>query len=224
MQNENEAHGAISQLNHSKLEGQKIFVSISCNNQSRNGRGDDYPPPPHHYPLHPHHAPHYLPARAPHSDYYPSRGPLPPPPPPTRAYYDRDLYERSVCHDPYSSSYFEQDSYERRLPPLPQWPLSPPLTSCYYWERRPLASRHTLLHSPSSASYVRSGAWRDFVGGSSVPPPSMLWAQALIIMITLRRITLMVLVEVTKGSFWNGRFTVWVCLLWVPWEVFWSWS
>ncbi|CAB1332942.1 unnamed protein product [Coregonus sp. 'balchen'] len=86
MQKENEAHEAISKLNHSKLEGQKIFVSISRNNQARYGSGDDYPPPPHHYPPHPHHAPHYLPPRAPHSDDYPSRGRLPPPPlppPPT---------------------------------------------------------------------------------------------------------------------------------------------
>uniref|UniRef100_A0A4W5MYB0 Zgc:77262 n=1 Tax=Hucho hucho TaxID=62062 RepID=A0A4W5MYB0_9TELE len=33
-----------------------------------------------------------------------------------------------------------QDPYERRLPPL---------TSCYYRERSPLASRHTWLLSPS---------------------------------------------------------------------------
>uniref|UniRef100_A0A4W5RC37 RNA-binding protein 14 n=1 Tax=Hucho hucho TaxID=62062 RepID=A0A4W5RC37_9TELE len=164
MQRENEAHEAISKLNHSKMEGQKIFVSISRNNQARNGRGDDYP--------HPHHAPHYLPPRAPHGDYYPPHGRYPPPPPlpppPPRAYYECDLYERRVRHDPYysSSRYYEQDPYERRL--------SPPLTSRYYRERSPLASRSP--PPPSSASYAHSyaqrGAGRDFVGGSSVPPHS----------------------------------------------------
>ncbi|XP_041750025.1 RNA-binding protein lark [Coregonus clupeaformis] len=178
MQRENEAHEAISKLNHSKLEGQKIFVSISRNNQARNGRGDDYPPPPHHYQPHPHHTPHYLSPRAPHGDYYPPRGRFPPPlpPPPPRAYYECDLYERLVRHDPYSSSsrYYEQDPYERRLPPLPQRPLSPR----YYRERSPLASRCTMLSPPppSSASYARSyarsRAGRDFVGGSSMHPPS----------------------------------------------------
>ncbi|KAM9499350.1 uncharacterized protein ACWYII_002294 [Salvelinus alpinus] len=173
MQRENEAYEAISKLNHSKMEGQKIFVSISRNNQARNGRGDDYP---HHYPPHPHHDPHYLPPRAPHGDYYAPRGRYPPPPPlpppPPRAYYECDLYERHVRHDPYSSSsrYYEQDPYERRLPPLPQRPLSPPLTSRYYRERSPLASWSP--PPPSSASYARRGAERDFVGGSSVPPPS----------------------------------------------------
>ncbi|KAG5844811.1 hypothetical protein ANANG_G00166650, partial [Anguilla anguilla] len=48
MQRENEALEAISELNHSKIEGQKIFVSLSRSNQARDGRGDDFPLLPHH--------------------------------------------------------------------------------------------------------------------------------------------------------------------------------
>ncbi|XP_017554265.1 RNA-binding protein lark [Pygocentrus nattereri] len=179
MQRENEALEAIRELNHSKVEGQKIFVSLSRSNQAKNGRGEDYlPPPPHHYPPHPHHHPHYLPPRPPPGDYYPPRGRLPPPPlppPPPRAYYEREAYERGVRPDPYaaaSSRYYERDPYERRLPP-PQRPLSPPLASRYYRERSPLGSRRSLLPPPppppSSAGYARSYA--RSVAGSAPPPP-----------------------------------------------------
>ncbi|KAJ8266174.1 hypothetical protein GJAV_G00126800, partial [Gymnothorax javanicus] len=75
MQRESEAIEAIAELNHSKLEGQKIFVSLSRSNQARDARGDDFPPPmPPHYPPHP----HYLPPRLPPGEYYPPRGRLPP--------------------------------------------------------------------------------------------------------------------------------------------------
>ncbi|KAF4077318.1 hypothetical protein AMELA_G00206670 [Ameiurus melas] len=107
MQRENEALEAIRELNHTKLEEQKIFVSLSRSNQAKNSRGDEYfPPPPHHYPPHPHHPP-YLPPRPPLGDFYPPRGRLPPPPlppPPPRAYYDREAYERGVRHDPYAAA------------------------------------------------------------------------------------------------------------------------
>lgn len=181
MQRENEALEAIRELNHSKVEGQKIFVSLSRSNQAKNDRGEEYlPPPPHHYPAHPHHHPHYLPPRPPPSDYYPPRGRLPPPPlppPPPRTYYEREAYERSVRPDPYaaaSSRYYERDPYERRLPP-PQRPLSPPLSSRYYRERSPLGSRRSLLPPPPpppppsagyARTYARSGA------GAAPPPPS----------------------------------------------------
>lgn len=46
MQRENEALEAIRELNHSKVEGQKIFVSLSRSNQAKNGRGEDFLPPP----------------------------------------------------------------------------------------------------------------------------------------------------------------------------------
>ncbi|XP_036380825.1 LOW QUALITY PROTEIN: RNA-binding protein lark [Megalops cyprinoides] len=178
MQRENEALEAISELNHSKIEGQKIFVSLSRSNQAKDGRGEDFPPPPLHYPPHPHHHPHYLPPRPPPGDYYPPRGRLPPPPlppPPPRGYYERELYERGVRYDPYaaSSRYYERDGYDRRLPPPPQRPLSPPLTARYYRERSPLGSRRALLPPPppppSSASYARSYARSG--SGSMVPPP-----------------------------------------------------
>lgn len=180
MQRENEALEAIRELNHSKVEGQKIFVSLSRSNQAKNGRGEEYlPPPPHHYPPHPHHHPHYLPPRPPPGDYYPPRGRLPPPPlppPPPRTYYEREAYERSVRPDPYaaaSSRYYERDPYDRRLPP-PQRPLSPPLSSRYYRERSPLGSRRSLLPPPPppppsagyARNYARSGA------GAAPPPPS----------------------------------------------------
>ncbi|KAJ8275443.1 hypothetical protein COCON_G00071950 [Conger conger] len=116
MQRENEALEAIAELNHSKMEGQKIFVSLSRSNQARDGRGDDFPPTsptrttPH---------PHYLPP-APRASTTTTPGaacpPRPRPAPPPRGYYD---------YDPYASRYYERDPYERR-PPLPQRPLSPP--------------------------------------------------------------------------------------------------
>ncbi|XP_012989796.2 RNA-binding protein lark [Esox lucius] len=162
MQREKDANEAISKLNHSKLEGQKIIVSISRNNQARNGRRDDYPLSYHHYSPYPH---HYLPPRAPHGDYYPPCGrlPRPPlPPPPPRAYYEHDLYERS---------YYERGPYELLPPPLPQQSLTPQVPSRYYRERSPLASQRNLLPPPSSAGYPQSG---DFDGGS--PPSSLGYA------------------------------------------------
>ncbi|XP_066501956.1 RNA-binding protein lark [Hoplias malabaricus] len=176
MQRENEALEAIRELNHSKVEGQKIFVALSRSNQAKNGREEDYlPPPPHHYPPHPHH-PHYLPPRPAPSDYYPPRGRLPPPPlppPPPRAYYEREAYERGVRPDPYAAAprYYEGDPYDRRLPP-PQRPLTPPLAPRYYRERSPLGSRRSLLPPPppppSSAGYARNYGRG---GSGSVPPP-----------------------------------------------------
>ncbi|KAJ8342263.1 hypothetical protein SKAU_G00321910, partial [Synaphobranchus kaupii] len=81
MQRENEALEAISELNHSKMDGQKIFVSLSRSNQARDDRGDHFPPPPpHHHPHYPPH-PHYLPPRLPPGEYYAPRGRLPPPAP-----------------------------------------------------------------------------------------------------------------------------------------------
>ncbi|TRY54140.1 hypothetical protein DNTS_034824, partial [Danionella cerebrum] len=172
MQRENEAYEAISNLNNSKLEGQKIFVSISRNNQARNGPDEDYyPPPPPHYPPHPHHPPHFLP---PPRDYYMPRGRVPPPPPPPpRSYYERDPYDRSPRFDPYavpSPRVYERDPYERRLPPPP---VSPSASARYYRERSPLGSRRSLLAPPPPPppsvgfprGYVRSGA------GAPPPPP-----------------------------------------------------
>ncbi|XP_055036078.2 uncharacterized protein [Misgurnus anguillicaudatus] len=179
MQRENEAMQAISELNHSKLEGQKIFVSLSRSNPSRNGRGEDFfpPPPPHHYPPHPHHHPDFLPPRPPPRDYYPPRGripPPPPPPPPPRAYYDRVMYERGVRPDPYAAAsprFYDRDPYDRRPVP-PQRPVTPPLAARYYRERSPLGGRRSLLPPPppppSSAGFAR-GFSRN--GASSAPPP-----------------------------------------------------
>ncbi|KAB5548780.1 hypothetical protein PHYPO_G00059530 [Pangasianodon hypophthalmus] len=178
MQRENEALEAIRELNHTKLEDQKIFVSLSRSNQAKNSRGDDYfPPPPHHYPPHPHHPP-YLPPRPPLGDFYPPRGRLPPPPlppPPPRSYYEREAYERGVRHDPYAAAphFYDRDPYERRPPP-PQRPPSPPVAPRYYRERSPLGSRRSLLPPPPPPppppSYMRSYA--RGASGSALPPPS----------------------------------------------------
>ncbi|XP_016109199.1 RNA-binding protein lark-like [Sinocyclocheilus grahami] len=178
MQRESEALEAISKLNHSKLEGQKVFVSLSRSNPSRNDREEDYfPPPPHHYPPHPHHHPHFVPPRPPPREYYPPRGRLPPPPlppPPPRAYYEHDVYERSLRHDPYadpSPRFYDRDPYDRRIPP-PQRPVTPPLADRYYRERSPLGGRRSLLPPPppppSSAGFSRGFARN---GASSAPPP-----------------------------------------------------
>ncbi|KAJ7996765.1 hypothetical protein DPEC_G00240410 [Dallia pectoralis] len=164
MQREKDANDAISKLNHSVLEGQKIIVSISRNNQARNGRRDDYPVPYHPYSPYPPHA-HYLPPQAPLVDYYAPCGRLPHPPlppPPPRAYYEHDLYERS---------YYERDPYELLPPPLPQQSLTPPVPSRYYRERSPLASQRNLVPPPSSASYTQSG---DV--GDGTPPSSLGYA------------------------------------------------
>ncbi|XP_028655932.1 RNA-binding protein lark [Erpetoichthys calabaricus] len=170
MQRENEAMEAISELNNTELDGQKIFVSLSRSNPVKDGRGDFGPhqppyPPPHHPPHHP----PYLPPPPP-GEYHP-RGRLPPPPPPMpppppRSYYERDVYERGARYDSYSSRYYGvRDPYERRLPPPPP----PPPSSSYYRDRSPLGSRRTLLPPPpppppppsSSATYNRN---REFGG------------------------------------------------------------
>ncbi|XP_048853749.1 RNA-binding protein lark [Brienomyrus brachyistius] len=190
MQRENEAMEAIGELNHTKLEGQKIFVSLSRTNQPKDGRGDEFPPPPPHhphFPPHPHHHPPYLPPRPPPGDFYAPRGRMPPPPPlpppPPRGYYDRDVYDRSVRYDPYSGSssrYYERDAFDRRLPHPAQRPLSPPIANRYYRERSPPGGRRALLPPPppppSAANYARSyprgSSGRDFGGASLVPPPA----------------------------------------------------
>ncbi|XP_066575094.1 RNA-binding protein lark [Amia ocellicauda] len=209
MQRENEALEAIQELNHSKLDGQKIFVSLSRSNPVKDGH-DDFPPPPppHHHPYpphhhphhphpphhHPHHHPHYLPPPPPPGEFYPPRGgrlppppPPPLPPPPPRAYYERELYERSPRYDPYaaasaagaspsSSRFYARDAYERRLPPPPPRPPSPPLyssSSANYRDRSPLGSRRTLLPPPppppSAGAYSRSYARSREFGGGLVP-------------------------------------------------------
>ncbi|XP_058868128.1 RNA-binding protein lark-like [Acipenser ruthenus] len=164
MQREKEALEAIAELNRTKLEGQKIYVSLSRSHQADDGE-EEYgpydhpypppPPPPHHH----HHHPHYLPPPHPPADYYHPRGRLPPlpPPPPPRAYYEREAYERSPRYEPYTSRYYAaRDPYERRLPPPPPPPPS------YYRERSPLGSRRTLLPPPppppssAAAAYSRS--------------------------------------------------------------------
>uniref|UniRef100_A0AAY4A4X9 RNA-binding protein 14 n=1 Tax=Denticeps clupeoides TaxID=299321 RepID=A0AAY4A4X9_9TELE len=146
MQRENEALEAISQLNHTKLDDQKIFVSLSRSNPGKNGRGDGYLPPPPPPPPSP----------------VPTTSSLPPPPPP------RDMYERGLRHDPYAAAaaprYFERDPYDRRIPP-PQRPISPAMSPRYYRERSPMGNRRSLLPPPpTSAPFNRNSA-------GAVPPP-----------------------------------------------------
>ncbi|XP_069036490.1 RNA-binding protein lark [Lepisosteus oculatus] len=177
MQREKEALVAIAELNHSKLEGQKIFVSLSRSNPVKNGR-EEFPPPPPHPPYpHPHHPPphhpHYLPPPPPPGDWRRLPPPPPPPLPPPRAYYERELYERGAArYDPYASRYYARDAYDRRLPPPPPRPPSPPLT--YYRDRSPLGSRRALLPPPppppSPGAYGRSyGRSREFGGPGAAP-------------------------------------------------------
>lgn len=173
MQRENDALEAIRQLQNVKLDGQKIVVSLSCNNQSRDSREDYYTPPAPHYP------PPFPPPHPMAGDFYAPRGRFPPPPlppPPPRPYYERDAYERSIRPQPYaaatSANYYERDPYERR----PLLSHAPHVSSRYYRDRSPLDAHRTLLPPPPPpppppASYMRSYAHGPVHATPPPPPP-----------------------------------------------------
>lgn len=182
MQRENDALKAIKQLSNYKMEGQKVYVSLSRSNPPKNARDDYYPPPAPHYPPYPQHAP-FPPPRPPVSDFYAPRGRVPPPPPPPpRSMYEHEPYERSIRRDPYAAAattanpaqYYEQDPYERRPPP-PQRPQPASIAARYYRDRSPLGGSRALLPPPPppppppSASYMRS--YPRGPSGAAPPPP-----------------------------------------------------
>ncbi|KAL2094739.1 hypothetical protein ACEWY4_009458 [Coilia grayii] len=139
MQRHKEAMEAIQKLNHSKLEGQTIFVSLSHTNPGKQAP-DQFPGPP--FPPRPYPPPPGNPMR---SAYPPLRSrplnhPLPPPPArlrpphlppphPMRLRPPRSAYE----HDPYDlpppppPPLHDRNGLDRplRRPPLSRPPLSP---------------------------------------------------------------------------------------------------
>ncbi|XP_063059222.1 RNA-binding protein lark [Engraulis encrasicolus] len=164
MQRHKDAMEAIHKLNHSKLEGQTLFVSLSHTNPGKQAPPphEPYPPGPphhhHHYPPHPYPPAAYPPLRSrplgrlPPPPPPPSRlRPLPPPPPPPmrlrppRYDYDHDPYD---IPPPPPPSLHDRNGLDRplRRPPLCAYeaPLErralPPPPAHLYRERSPLRS------------------------------------------------------------------------------------